>query len=209
MTFIDAVAVLSTRWQDIPGQLSDQARQRLDVLAADLGRAVSERDRSRTWHAVVDLVLEQLPTTSEIRGDLLNALDVPKFTSGRPDRKLPALPLSGTDRRPSIEDWILATKAYSPAHVLRKGTDPGQPGLIRIRRPDGRVSLPTFQFTRTGEPNPVVLRINHLLGADNDPWGVADWWLCPNVWLSATPAHVIDQVDDQLLVAAAVAATEG
>jgi hypothetical protein len=209
VTFIDAVAVLSTRWREIPGQLGDSARQRLDVLAADLGRAVSDRDRSRAWHAVVDLMLDQLPATSGIRGDLLNALDVPKLTSGLPDRGLPALPSAGTGRRPSIEDWILATRAYSPAHVLRKGTDPAQSGLIRLRRPDGRVSLPTFQFTPTGEPNPLVLRINQLLGADQDPWGVADWWLCPNVWLSATPAHVIDQVDDQLLVAAAVAATEG
>jgi hypothetical protein len=111
--------------------------------------------------------------------------------------------------KPSIRNWILDAPARSSAYLSSRGGDPDLPGLIRIQRPDGRVSLPAFQFTRGGEPKPVVLRVNQVLGADDDPWGAADWWLCPNVWLSGTPAHLLDELADHLLVAAAVAAVEG
>jgi hypothetical protein len=209
VAFFDAVAVLAARWQEMSEELYEPARRRLDALVVDRRRAVDDRDLSRTWHEVVDLAVDHLPANSGIRRDLMNALGVPRLAGGRPYSALPLLPTFAPEGRPSIEDWIMSARAYSPDHVQRKGTDPDQPGLIRIRRPDGRVTLPKFQFTRAGDPNPLVLRINRLLGADDDPWGVADWWLCPNAWLAATPAHVIGEVDDELLVAAAVAVTEG
>lgn len=209
MTFMDAVGVLSSRWQEMSEELDEPGRQRLDTVAARHRRAVSDRDLSRAWHEVVDLALDRLSAGSGIRQALLIALDVPRFSTGRRETALPPLPVLARAALPSIEDWIVAARAYSPAHVRRTGTDPDQPGLIRIRRPDGRVALPAFQFTRAGELKPLVLRINRLLDADDDPWGAADWWLCPNVWLGATPAHVLDAVDDDVLVAAAAAVTEG
>ncbi len=206
MTFMDAVAVLSSRWRAMSEELDEPARQRLDALTAR-HRRVNDRDVSRAWHEIVEFALNHLPAASGIRRDLLTALEVPRRGAGQDT--LAPLPGSALTALPSIEDWIGAAKAYSPAHVQRMGADPEQPGLIRIPRPDGRPALPAFQFTRAGEPNPVVLRINRLLGADDDPWGVADWWLCPNVWLGATPAHVLDTVDDDVLVAAAAVVTEG
>lgn len=209
MTFIEAVGVLSSRWQEMAAELDEQGKQLLDTLTVQHQRAVGDRELSRIWHEIVDLALTRLPAASGVRRDLLTALDVPRLKSGAGEATLPPLPVAVPATLPSIEDWIVAAKAYSPAHVRRTGADPDQPGLIRIRRPDGRVSLPAFQFTRAGELKPLVLRINRLLGADDDPWGVADWWLCPNVWLGATPAEVLGAVDDDVLVAAAAVVTEG
>ena len=208
MTFIDAVAVLAKQWEKLPGMLNGSARQRFEALAAEARRAVSDRDHARIWHDVVDLMQRELPPAGGLHRELLAALDVPRFRTNRDENALPRLPWL-TRHKPEIVDWILAARSISPDTVLRRGNDPQQPGLIRLRRPGGQWSLPGFQFTRKGDPKPLVLRINQLLGADADPWGVADWWLCPNVWLSGTPAELLDRVDDDLLVAAAVAAVEG
>ena len=48
-----------------------------------------------------------------------------------------------------------------------------------------------------------MLTINRLLDADDDPFGVADWWLGRNAWLDAIPADLIGQVAAALLVRAA------
>lgn len=50
-----------------------------------------------------------------------------------------------------------------------------------------------------------MLAINAMLGAAADPWGVADWWLGPNLWLDAVPATLLGAgLDEQLLAAASV-----
>jgi hypothetical protein len=77
--------------------------------------------------------------------------------------------------------------------------------LIRLERGDGVVQLPAFQFDAAGRPIQIVLTVNRLLGAEDDPWGAADWWLGPNAWLGAVPADLIGQVDENVLLATAKA----
>lgn len=100
-------------------------------------------------------------------------------------------------------DWLLAAPALTGQQVRDGGADPSEPGLIRLAGPDGRERIPAFQFSPAGTPIAVVLRINRLLDAEDDPFGVADWWLGRNAWLDAVPAELIGQVDDELLVRAA------
>jgi hypothetical protein len=102
-----------------------------------------------------------------------------------------------------VADRLLAAPALTGQQVRDGGADPGEPGLIRLDRPDGRQQIPAFQFSQAGTPIAVVLTINRLLDADDDPFGVADWWLGRNAWLDAIPADLIGQVDDALLVRAA------
>jgi hypothetical protein len=105
-------------------------------------------------------------------------------------------------------DRLLAAPALSAAELRRRGGDPGQRYLIRLDGRDGP-RYPVFQFDAASRPLPVVLRINALLDADLDPWGVADWWLGPSAWLDRTPAESIGRVADEQLLGMARGVAEG
>ncbi|MFE7571640.1 hypothetical protein ACFU76_32575 [Streptomyces sp. NPDC057539] len=78
--------------------------------------------------------------------------------------------------------------------------------LIRLDRPGEATAFPRFQFEPSGRPREVVVRVNRLLGADRDPWGVTAWWLASNVWLGKPPAALLGADRDDELVACAGAA---
>jgi hypothetical protein len=118
----------------------------------------------------------------------------------RPDEDGGPPPAVGQGDFDEVTDRLLAAPALTGQQVRDGGADPGEPGLIRLERPDGRQQIPAFQFSQAGEPIAVVLTINRLLDADDDPFGVADWWLGRNAWLDAVPADLIGQVDDAVLV---------
>ncbi|MYY10698.1 hypothetical protein GT204_17710 [Streptomyces sp. SID4919] len=66
------------------------------------------------------------------------------------------------------------------------------PGLIRLPGPGGVLRWPRFQFrSGTAEPWPVVSAVGVLLGAEDDPWGVAGWWLSANAWLGTAPTGLL------------------
>jgi hypothetical protein len=97
---------------------------------------------------------------------------------------------------------LLAAPALTDQQVRDHGNSDGR-DLIRLSPADGPVQLPAFQFGPDGTPTPVVVAINRLLDAAEDPWGVADWWLGRNAWLDGIPAELLGQVDDALLIMAA------
>ncbi|WP_018505658.1 hypothetical protein [Parafrankia discariae] len=86
---------------------------------------------------------------------------------------------------------LLLAPAYSPAELRACGGDPDMPDLICLVTPGGETRLPAFQFDDLGRAVDVVARINRALGAAEDPWGVADWWLGPNSLLNAVPADIV------------------
>jgi hypothetical protein len=98
---------------------------------------------------------------------------------------------------------LLAAPAYTPEDLLRRGVDAGHPHLIRLRRADGRFQLPAFQFGPDGTARALVLEVNELIGAGEDPWGAADWWLAPHNWLPLPPASSLDIEPDETILRAA------
>jgi hypothetical protein len=107
---------------------------------------------------------------------------------------------------------LLAAPAYSEEEVRTHGANPEDPALIRLRRLDGGVQWPAFQFApgRAG-PHPVVRVINGMLGAAADPVGAAGWWLSKNGWLDAQPSLLLGRgrdADDQLISAARAVGSE-
>jgi hypothetical protein len=53
-------------------------------------------------------------------------------------------------------------------------------------------AFPTFQVdVAHGRIFPIVVEINHLLGAGDDPWGVAAWWFAREARLAAVPADLV------------------
>lgn len=112
----------------------------------------------------------------------------------------------------AVTERLLAAPAYSEEEVRTHGANPEDPALIRLRRQDGGVQWPAFQFGPGGAGLlPVVRVINGMLGAAADPVGVADWWLSKNGWLDAQPSLLLGlgrDADDQLISAARAVASE-
>ncbi|MFE5704956.1 hypothetical protein [Rhodococcus koreensis] len=65
----------------------------------------------------------------------------------------------------------------NPSDALRKLSAKGE--VIGLKRA-GKFRYPEFQFSLPGEAAQVVREGNVALGARDDPWGVASWWLSPN-----------------------------
>lgn len=97
---------------------------------------------------------------------------------------------------------LLAAPSYTGEDLpASRGEPPAH--LIRLAGPDGTSRYPAFQFNQWGLPLPVVLTVNEILRAGEDPWGVADWWLSVNSWLARPPVELLGQGRDQDLVALA------
>ncbi|WP_438452798.1 hypothetical protein [Streptomyces asiaticus] len=107
----------------------------------------------------------------------------------------------------AVRQRLLTAPARGPEQLTGTAAeDPAGAGLIRLSDPERGDRYPDFQFAPdTGEPRPVVQRINRMLLSDQDPWGAADWWLGGNTWLRDTPAALVGRVPDARLTEAAAA----
>ncbi|MFE2636126.1 hypothetical protein ACFXKS_15355 [Streptomyces scopuliridis] len=98
---------------------------------------------------------------------------------------------------------LAATPVLSDDEARALGRNGVGRDLIRLERPGGATAVPRFQFEPSGRLREVVVRVNRLLGADRDPWGVTAWWLARNVWLGDPPADLLGADRDDDLVACA------
>ncbi|GAA2339332.1 hypothetical protein [Streptomyces violaceusniger] len=107
----------------------------------------------------------------------------------------------------AVRQRLLTAPARGPEQLTGTAAeDPTGAGLIRLSDPERGDRYPDFQFDPdTGEPRPVVQRINRMLLSDQDPWGAADWWLGGNTWLRDAPAALVGRVPDARLTEAAAA----
>lgn len=79
--------------------------------------------------------------------------------------------------------------------------------LLGIPRDRGYL-YPAFQIDLAHrELYPEVRQVNEALGAANDPWGVASWWVSTNDRLGARPADLVGSRRAEELVQAARAVT--
>lgn len=102
----------------------------------------------------------------------------------------------------SVAERLLRAPALGEDQVAGRGSDPADPDLIRLDRPDGAAQWPAFQFAPGGGPWPVVREVNRILDAARYPLGAADWWLSRNGWLDEVPSALIGVADDRLVRAA-------
>lgn len=232
----DVVGVIAEFWDDVMGHLSPADREAAAGYAREILRSDDEASRFAAAQHLVDLAAPALPAGHPVRRAL--ATEASKFVTaaqswkaakgllaqvtpadlapgvlGGPGGGGPApreQPAPGTEEiRQEAEAWLLSAPALAEEEVRRRGVDPHDPGLIRLSPPSANVRLPAFQFDPNGHPYAVVMRINRMLDAAGDPWGVADWWLGPNAWIDAVPAESIGRINDGVLIAAARAVFEG
>ncbi len=198
----DALRALAEGWAPVQELLSQEARDRLAALIDDLADAADDLDPDADPEAdlaegateIARLLAAGLPAGHPVQA--ASASGATRLVAAPDWRRLSGalLAVSQPDRQ-AARDWLLASPAAA--------TDGGQPGLIRLMRPDGSRHLPAFQFDHDGSPLPLVIAVNEVLDAALDPWGAADWWLGENAWLGAAPADVIGGVSDDALLGAA------
>lgn len=197
-------------WERIQRMLDHEGRDLLRLLVNKMRAAATAHERAETAHEVTRLLHDRLPHDDRVFADeSVRYAGNTAFT----DLDLALIALSGDVRfgvlPRTAKEQILTNPWESASDLRESGHDPDVLGVIKLHRDDNTASVPTFQFDETGAPLDVVLRINWLLRAHEDPWGAADWWFSPNVWLRQPPCSLIGRTPDDLLVAAAVAVTEG
>jgi hypothetical protein len=213
--------VLTMLWEDwaaVRSALPEGRRDELDELVeqlADEGDPVVLRALAvRVARLLLDLGDEH-----EIRAELRGG-DRDEHGAGPDDEAwfglAERLAVRVDPDRPTSEeiaaepDLLPNVAMLDAAGLAAAGLPPDPPGLIRFDPETGPPRWPAFQFDPDGRPRPVVQEINALLGSDEDPFGVTEWWLGRNGWLDGVPADLIGQIpDDRLLAAARALGTEG
>ncbi len=215
MALTDVLDVLREHWDEVQEHLDESARTSLLALLD-----APSADPERTARKIARLVLAAVPDGHPVRAALEDSVRYSQAVRAElTDREavLRALalfrgaadpapaPAAATPSPPEdADDWLLAADSVSAADYRAGGHDPADPDLIRLTDRQGAVRLPAFQFDgASGRPLPVVVAVNRLLDADDDPWGVADWWLGANAWLDAVPARLLGTPGEQALLAAA------
>jgi len=141
----------------------------------------------------------------------------------------PMLVASAAELRLRVEEDILSaaaaegerSEAVDPDQVEREAEErlwvvpmrqppagAGGSAVIVLERAGERLA-PAFQFAgEEAEVAPGVEEVNRLLGASEDPWGAASWWLTPHAALHAIPADALRAGEGEIVLAAARAASE-
>ena len=221
MTTNDLMELLRRHLPEIRASLTAPQFARFQDSVRRLGEVGDDGRAVRLALREVRLCLLLLPRENELR----RRLDQFRSAGAAPAAMLPdADQLDELIRLLESVDWptldpasaeiargvrrrLLTTPARGPEELTGAAAqDPARAGLIRLTDPELGDRYPDFQFDPdTGEPHPVVQRINRLLLSDQDPWGAADWWLAGNSWLRDTPAALVGRVPDALLTEAAAA----
>ncbi|MFJ9351893.1 hypothetical protein [Streptomyces sp. NPDC101237] len=224
----DAVEAIRANWDELYGLLDVPARREAREILAD-AEADPEAAAAELHALVKPFVppghpLRPLLTPSGVRfrpavgpaaerPSLLASLLLLRSDDAReapgpegPPAGAPA-PVAVPSYRPDQDDaWLLAEPSVDlSAQVLATARFRH---LIRLTDGQDTAHVPAFQLDPvTGDPYPVVVEINRMLSADEDPWGAADWWLGSNVWLNAAPARLLGTGADDALLSAARAET--
>ena len=118
---------------------------------------------------------------------------------------------AGDDIDRLIEARLLGLPSLTPQDARQRGINPNDVRLIRLPRPGTapEFQLPAFQFAPTGDPWDIVMEVNQVLDAADDPWGVMCWWVDPHARLGDAPADLLGRGQDGLIRRAARALAEG
>jgi hypothetical protein len=108
----------------------------------------------------------------------------------------------------SAQALALDLPSFTEGEIKKRGVEPKKLNLIKLSSPEGTPRFPAFQFDEDGNPISLVVHINQILNAEDDPWGVVDWWIGPNAWLDQKPISLLNSADEVRLLAAAEAVGE-
>jgi hypothetical protein len=193
----------------------DDQRRRLQALVAGDATLDPLDVRASLADLLLDLLPPDHPMVDVLRTGTMFHPGTHEYTSAgvaESLERLRTLVLGPGQGPPDVDEFdrevrgrLLALPFVSPAQLRGRDVDPDDPGLIRLTHPDQGTQLPAFQFTDAGAPWPVVRQVNQRLGATDDPWGAACWWVDPHAGLDLAPADLLGQGQDTLLLQAVAA----
>lgn len=178
--WLDAAALLAARHSALEG-LEPHLRSHLALLAHrhDFAWQIAGEPRF-----VIDAAEQQAMTQAKILGEAIDAIwQAPMF-------------------EPKDAAVALGAKASNREKVRMHRERSWLLGLPR----DRGFLYPAFQFDPLRrDVFPEVRTVNELLGAADDPWGVASWWVSVNARIDTAPLELVgtDRSEDLLAVAAA------
>lgn len=184
---VQLVSLLSETLSVRPGLSS--VRDEVVGLLACANTIASIRDSYLTSWMSKQVSVSQLVWEAQIEGEArLNILEQPQLTSEE------------------VATILGATGRSKSSRLRTKGAVVG----LDV---NGRTLFPAFQFDPTSHRvRPIVDKINQILGAKDDPWGVASWWLSESGTLAdeQSPAMVAEAGgQDELLERMARSVTQG
>lgn len=212
MALAGVLRMLADDWDAVRRALPAEPGRELDLLVERFADEADDAERQEIAQRIASLLRGSLPLDHPIRDELRRG---DRFTSAGDWMALSErLVLMMDPTQPSVADVaeavharLLAAPALGTAE-LATGVSPDDTGLIRFETPDGP-RWPRFQFDAGGNPVPVVVEINLILGAADDPFGVADWWLADSADLGGVPASLLGEVSERRLRAAVRALVAG
>lgn len=75
-----------------------------------------------------------------------------------------------------IRSWLRET-TFTSDELRNRGVDPDMPGLMHFTGPGGQERFFTWQLDKNDRPYSLLLQMNGILGYEEDPLGVIDWWM--------------------------------
>lgn len=213
-----ALGALAEHWNDIAERLGSAGVADLQARVEGLAAAAIPAISIEKAMDLTDFLATRLPRDHPFRTALAaKELRFATPLQHEPERLATFLNLADTlrdrvtpDDVPSAElvtrmaaQWLLEADSFDAETVRGFGIDPSDQDLVRLPSGDGSEQWPAFQFDGRGAVPDIVRAINKLLWANEDPWGVADWWLGENAFLDGIPAHLVGRIDDDRLINAA------
>jgi hypothetical protein len=168
------------------------ARRIVDGEGDTWDRPTQESDETFLALVLRNRMREQGPVRTRVaaRRATLSALtgDAPHATASSLIRAVPVAgsgPAAPEDRADALACLI----AFDPAEAFLE-----MPSWMRTWQTVGSLRsavrlVPDFQLP--SDEAGYAGRVNSLLEASRDPWGVASWWTTPNAWLGARPLDLL------------------
>lgn len=176
----------------------------LDVAASVAAQHSALQGREHDLRSWLAIMAHQDELTHQIAGKPRDVIDAAGLVE-MAQAKIRGEAIAAIWRVPMLEpkDAAVALGA-KPTNRERVRQHRERSWLVGLPRDRGYM-YPAFQFDLLRrEVFSEVRYVNELLGAANDPWGVASWWISKNARIDAAPMEFVgtDRSDDLRAVAA-------
>lgn len=205
---------LRRSWAEVWTVADETQRETLLRLLAEPGDPVDVRaDLADLVLDLEDRLGRDHPVIAALRGTVMYGVARPATLSGDLTRlrelalgepgPVPEDPLDEEDSPNDLQQRVEAALRAVPSFDAAEIPAADQTGLILLPGAGANgPQLPSFQFDPDRRPRQVVVAVNKVLEAAEDPWGVSCWWVYPHARLGTAPVELLDQQEPRLLAAA-------